>query len=71
MFSASFAKIYRGFFAFFGTIALAVHLYDGDRAGTVKSLDFPPVGCNTSKEKILLSPIGPRNTDQILEKMSS
>ena len=52
-------------FAFFGMIALAVHLYESDSAGIVKLLIRAPTGCNTSKREVVLLFIGPRKSDRI------
>lgn len=52
-------------FAFFGTIALAVHLYESESARIVKLLIRPPTGYDTSKREVVLPFIGPRETDRI------
>ena len=64
--SGSFARIYKGLFAFLGTIALAVHWNELDRDGMARHLLVPPIGWSTSNRNSVFPFIGPRKTDRIL-----
>jgi hypothetical protein len=65
------ANIYMGVFEFFPHTALAVHLYEGESAGSVKLLLLPPVGCSTLKWNNDCPDIGTENTEQISRKIVS